>query len=112
MRQLITEEQIQAAFDFLNQNSEDIGAARAMQIRTEYRAKAVLARLMLLSTERTDQARKAWATAHPEYAEACEAHANAEGEFEKLRDFRNKCTLLLECYRTIEASHRTLARIR
>jgi hypothetical protein len=112
MRQLITEEQIQAAFDLLHEKSDEVAAARAMQVRCEYKAKAVLARLTLASPERTDQSRKAWATAHPEYAEACEAHAVAEGEWERMKDRRSKVEALLEAWRTLEASTRALTRIR
>jgi hypothetical protein len=112
MKQLISEEQIQAAFDLLHEKSDDIAAARAMQVRTDDRKKAVLSRLILASPERTEQSRKAWATAHPEYAEACEAHAIAEGRWEEMKDRRARVIALLECWRTLEASQRGLARMR
>jgi len=107
---LLTHEQVQAAFDVLTSSSEAAGAARGMVIRTEYKAKRVFARLYLQSTEKTADARKAWATCHEEYDAACEAHAAAEDEWERLKDQRNKAELIIEAWRTMSSNERGIMR--
>ena len=47
MSSLLREDQVQAAFDWLHENSDRIGAARGQVIRLEYKVKRVLARKML-----------------------------------------------------------------
>lgn len=111
MSRLLTESQVQAAFDYLSESGDDIGAARAMVIRTEYKVKRVYARLYRQAPESTIDAKKAWVVCQGEYEEACEAHAQAEGRWETLRDERNKAQLILECWRSIEASSRSLSRV-
>jgi putative IMPACT (imprinted ancient) family translation regulator len=109
-RRLLTADQVQAAFDVITANSEATGAARGMVIRTEYKAKRVHARLTLSSPEKTDAGKKAWATAHDEYAEACEAHAQAEQQWEYLKDQRNKAELVIEAWRTMSSNERGITR--
>ena len=107
---LLTEEQVQTAFDWLHENSERIGAARGMVIRTEYKAKRVLARKML-QAQGPEWQRKAEAACDPEYEAACEAHAHAEEQWEYLRDQRNKCELILEAWRTMSANDRGIRKV-
>lgn len=109
-RPLLTEKQIQSAFDLLNESGDEIGTARAMVIRLGYKVKAVQARLTRMAPESSLEAKKAWATAHAEYAEVCEQHAEAEGRWEKLKDQRNKAELILECWRTLSANDRGVVR--
>lgn len=109
--QLLTEAQVQAAFDWLLQSSAKIGAARAMVLRREYRAKAVHARLLLQAPDGPMERKKAWATAHEAYEQACADHADAVEAWECLQDERNKTALILEAWRTISANDRGLRRV-
>jgi len=93
-------------------NSDAMGAARGMQIRTEYKVGQTRARLMRQSSESSADKRRAEAEASDEYAEACEKHAAAEAEWERLRDQRNKCELIIEAWRSIQANERGLQRFR
>lgn len=108
---LLTEEQVQAVFDRLNENGDAVGAARAMQIRAEYKVKKVHARLYRQAPAESIESKKAWVQMQDEYIQACEAHADAEGHWEKLKDERNKGELLFEAWRTIQANDRGFRRI-
>lgn len=109
-QRLLTREQVQTAFDVLTQPSANVGAARAMVIRTKYKTEKVWARLYRSSPEKTIDARKAWADEHEEYEAAMEAYAEAEGRWEELRDQRNKAELILEAWRTMSSNERTVMR--
>jgi hypothetical protein len=111
MRDLIPEEAVQAAFDWLRENSQVVGGARANLIRAEFRAKRVHARLMRHATGAMEL-RKAQATDSEEYAEAMEQLARAEEIWETLKDKRSKAEAILEAWRTQEASQRGLRQVR
>lgn len=108
---LLSEEQVQAAFDWLTENEDKIGAARGMVIRTKYRVERVEARLILQSLETSEAKRKAWARSHETYEDACEAHAAAEEVWARLQDQRDRCYVIIEAWRTIAANERGLRRI-
>lgn len=109
-RRLLTEDQVQAAFDVLTANSDAIGAARGMVIRTEYKVKRVFSRLYMNSDEKTNDGKKSWAICHPEYGQACEEHAQAEERWEYLKDQRNKAELVIEAWRTMSSNERGIMR--
>jgi hypothetical protein len=109
-QRLLTREQVQAAFDVLTRPSSDVGAARAMVIRTKFKAEKVWARLLRTSPAGSMDIRKAWADEHDEYEEAMEAYAAAEGRWEELRDARNKAELVMEAWRTMSSNERTVMR--
>lgn len=111
MRNLIPEEAVQAAFDWLNQNSDLVGGARANLIRAEYKAKRIHARIMR-HEQGAMELRKAKATDSDEYAAAMEDLAHAEGVWETLKDRRSKAEAILEAWRTQEASQRGLRQVR
>ncbi len=108
---LLTEEQVQAAFDWMLSNSMATAAARAMVLRTEFRMKKVHARLMLNADGAMD-IRKATATCHPEYETASEAYFAAEEEWTKQLEQRRKCELIIEAWRTQSSNERGIARMR
>lgn len=107
---LLTEEQVQSAFDWLLESGAQIAAARAMVLRCEYRAKAVRARMELNAPDGPMDRKKAWALCQTEYQKACEDHVEAIHEWERLSDQRNKVQLILECWRTMQANDRGLRR--
>lgn len=107
---LITQEMAQAAFDWLASNSDDVAHARGALIRAEYRTKKVMAKEFLKADGGSVDARKAAATCSNAYQEACEDHAKAEADWEKLRDQRNKFELLIEAWRTMQSNERGLVR--
>lgn len=106
---LITQDMAQAAFDWLASNSDDVAHARGSAIRAEYRVKKIMAK-EFLKAEGSVDVRKATATCSAEYEEACENHAKADAQWEKLKDQRNKFELLIEAWRTQASNERGLVR--
>ena len=106
---LITQEMAQAAFDWLASNSDDVAQARGALIRAEYRVKKIHAKEFLKADGSVD-VRKSVATCSAEYEDACEDHAAADAQWEKMKDQRNKFSLLIEAWRTQNSNERGLMR--
>lgn len=109
--QLITDEVLDAAFEWLLNSSQEIASARGNLIRAEYKTKRIFSRLFSNASGTVDQ-RKAYATDHPEYADAQEALAVAEEAWERAKDQRNRAELIVEAWRTEQASRRIVDKIR
>jgi hypothetical protein len=110
-QRIITDEVAQMAFDYLNTESHAIGVARANTIRAEFKAKRVFARLFRQASGSVE-ARKMWATEQAEYEEAMEHYAVAVQNWENMQDSRNRAELIIEAWRTQEASGRQVRSIR
>lgn len=110
MQRILTQEQVQAAFDMLTAPSSDVGAARAMVIRKKHKASKVWARLFRQSPEKTNEAKKAWAEDHDEYDHAMEEYAEAEGRWAELADQKDKALAIMEAWRTMSSNERTVMR--
>ena len=106
---LITEQMAEAASMWLDSSSDDIAQARGAAIRAEYRVKKVMAK-QFLKAEGSNDVRKAIATCSAEYEEACEDHAKADADWEKLKVQRNKFSLMVEAWRTQQSYERGLQR--
>lgn len=107
---LITEQQVQALFHWLNERDEEYGKARGTAIRTAYRVGIIEAKLTLASDETSDAKRKAWARSHPDYIQACNEHAKAEEAWENAKEMSKRFQLLSEVWRTLNANDRTMMR--
>lgn len=109
---VITPEIAQGAFDWLLSDSAAIATARANVVRAEFGAKKAFALAYKKSTDGSIESRKMDATCSAEYTEAMERLATAEGTWERMKDQRERAKVILECWRTQEASGRTLDRFR
>lgn len=110
-RSVISDEAIEMAFTYLNEQSEQIGIARANLIRAEYKAKRVFARLFMVASGSVDS-KKMWATDNDEYAAAVENIAVATQCWETMSDQKNRAELIIKAWQTAEASGRALRSIR
>lgn len=106
MRRLVTDEMMEAALEYLATASDHIAAARGKRLRAEFKRKRIRARLMLESNQPSANMREAWAEAHELYAEACEEEVLAVEADEHARSERNKVDVIIETYRTEEATGR------
>ena len=110
MKPLLTEQQVEALFDWMNAHSEEFGLARGRAIRTKYRIDIVESKLVLDAPEATDARRKAWARTQEEYEQACNDHADAEAAWENMKEISKKFGLMSEAWRTISANDRGIMR--
>lgn len=108
---IIEEDWIHTAVEYLMGNSKIAAAAKGMVIRTDYQRKKVRAKLIRDCELPTVAMREAYADSHEDYAKACEAHARAEEEYEFHRNERNKAELIIEAWRTQQASLRGLQKV-
>ena len=104
-RRVISDEAVEMGFHYLNDSSEEIALARANQIRAEFRAKKVFARMFKHSAGSVEM-RKAIAMDSDEYAAAMEDVAIAEATWERMKDQRNRAELIIKAWQTFEASDR------
>jgi hypothetical protein len=116
---IITEELVQLAFDWLNQAPEHVAAKRVAVMaaqrkirRLEKAEKRVMARLCR-SMEGSVESRKWAALCHSDLEKAevelDKAEAEAEervGEWEAVLDQREKCKMVIEAWRTQSATNR------
>jgi hypothetical protein len=101
----------QRALDFLLENAEEAGRARAQMIYMEHFRKSELARLKRESPERTDAGKEAWARAHEDYQVVLDAQWEATRKFEELSWRRTHAEATLEAWRTRSANNRGAGRI-
>lgn len=107
----ISEAAVDGAFHWLLSASDEIASARGNKIRKEYIAKRVFAR-MFIHASGSIEMKKAIAMDSDEYAAAMEDVAVSEEVWEKMCDQRNRAQLIIEAWRTSEASQRAIQRLR
>jgi hypothetical protein len=105
----LTQEVVEAAFEWLTGSSDDISNARAQVLRMEYKAKRVQARLFLNGTG-SIESRKAQALDSDEYANAMENYFEAVKEWERMDDQRDRARTIIEAWRTASATERAIGR--
>jgi hypothetical protein len=103
---LISDEAIEAALEYLATSVDLTAAARGQRVRAEFNRKQTRAMLMLRSPESSAAMREAWAESHADYRAACEDEAKAVEADEWHRAKRNQCDMVIEAWRTEQASHR------
>lgn len=103
----------QAALDFLLENADAAGQARAQMIYMEHFRKVELARLKKEAPPdiRTDAAREGWARTHPDYLTVLDAQWEAVRIFESLSWRKTHAEATIEAWRTRAANQRGAGRM-
>lgn len=109
MNQLITDQMVHAAFDWLQDNGDRAAHAKAMRVKAEYGTKRARAQAFLES-EGTVAEREAKALMSDAVRDAMLAEVNAIEADEKMRAQRDKCQVIIDAWRTESASARMLVR--
>jgi hypothetical protein len=102
---VIDEERMSNAMEFLATTDQDYAIAKADMLRGELLAKRARARIFITS-EGSVEARKAGAEIHVEVCAADDELIRATLEFEALRAKRQRAELVVEVWRSLEASRR------
>lgn len=110
MKPIITDEQAQAAFDWLQENAAAAAAARAQRERMEYKVKQVKARAFL-EAEGTVAEREHKAVAADEYDQVIDQLIGAVNQDEFHRNQRNKCEAIISAWQTCKSTERAFARV-
>lgn len=105
----LTQEVVDSAFEWLTGESDAIANARAQVLRTEFKAKKVMARLFL-HAQGSVESRKAQALDSDEYETAMENYFEAVKEWERMDDQRDRARTIIEAWRTASATERAIGR--
>jgi len=106
--ELVSDADVEKALDWLRDNANEIGAAKAVAIKTERMTKHIRALLMKEHADLPVSAQEREALADPRYLDAIAAEATAAGEFEKLRSLREAAAMKIEVWRSAGANFRAM----
>jgi hypothetical protein len=98
---------MEAAMEFLAETDDPYAQAKAGVLRAEILTKRVRSRVFLVGSGSVES-RKAEAEGHPDVIEADESLCAATLAFETLKAKRSRAEILIDVYRTLEASRRRL----
>lgn len=107
MRQLVTDDMVHAAFDWLHENVDRAAHAKAMRVKAEYATKKAKAHAFLDATG-TVAEREAQALMSEEVAEAMREEVMAVESDEAFRNQRDKASIIIDAWRTEQSNLRTL----
>lgn len=106
--QLVSDTDVERALDWLRDNADEIGKAKADAVRTERMTKHVKALEMKKHAGMPVSAQEREAYASEAYVQATEREAVAAGEFEKMRGLREAAALKIETWRSASANYRAM----
>lgn len=109
MNQLISDQMVHTAFDWLNENGDRAAHAKAMRVKAEYATKRAKAQAFL-DSDGTVAEREAKALMSDAVHEAMLAEVTAIEADEKMRAQREKCSVIIDAWRTEQSNLRTMAR--
>jgi len=107
-RDVVSRDEVRSALEYLRRSASQFGNARAKATFKANALKAKEAELFLASTEKTADAKKAAARAHPEWMEAASEEAMAVGEVEEIAALRAAAEQRCRLYQTQQADHRDM----
>lgn len=108
MNQIVTDEQVEAALDWLRDNAKAIGQAKRDSVKAEHMLKHTKAIAMKLHGELPVSAQEREAYASAQYVNAIDEAAAAAGVFEEMRSMREAAALKIEVYRSSSANYRAM----
>jgi hypothetical protein len=105
---IVTDEDVEKALDWLRDNAQDIGDAKAELVEASHMLKVVKALRMKFDNDKPISHQEREALASEEYRKALERDAKAAGEYERLRALREAAALKIEAWRSEQANYRAL----
>jgi len=112
VKQLITDEQIEAVFAYLRDGAEVAAQAKADVSIADFRVEKAFSELLLQAPKGLPaDMRKAWAKAHPDYEKAVIIAAECEKQLELHRRLLMQATATIDAWRTQSSSERALGRM-
>lgn len=105
---IVTDESIERALDWLRDNADEIGAAKHAAVKSEHMLRHHKAIAMKLSGEKNVSAQEREAYASEAYGKAIDTCADAAGHYEKLKALREAAALRIEVWRSSSANYRAM----
>ena len=107
---LVSEEMVQQAFDWLNENASTSAAARANRVRAEYHTKAIRSEVFL-EKEGNNLERESKTFKDRRYKDAVRDEMKALEEDQFHINQRNKCMAIIDAWRTEQSNYRAMQRV-
>lgn len=104
----ISEDDVEAALDWLRDNATTIGAAKERAVKAGHMVKHIKALVMKQHNGAPANAQEREALADPLYVAALEEDAKAAGEYEKMKALREAAALKIETWQTMSANYRAM----
>lgn len=108
MEKFISEDEVEAALDWLRDNASAIGRAKEEAFRTEHMLKHVKALAMKFHLGMPVSAQLREAEASSQYLAAIESAAIAAGNLTKMYSLREAAALKIESWRSASANYRSM----
>lgn len=105
---LVSEADVEKALDWLRDNAEDIGRAKAEAVKAEHMLKHTKALAMKLHGALSVSAQEREAYASDQYLMALERSAEAAGEYERLKSLREAASLKIGAWQSMSANYRAM----
>lgn len=105
---IVTEESVERALDWLRDNADEIGEAKRCAVKYDHMLKHVRAVAMKSHLDLPVGAQEREALASEVYKKAIEHAANAAGEYEKMKALREAAALRIEVWRSSCANFRSM----
>jgi predicted transcriptional regulator len=102
---VVDEKKLEAAMEFLAETDDHYAKIKALMLRCEIICKRVRARIYL-TAEGSVESRKAAAEVHDEAIGADDTYIGALTEFESLKAKRSRAEIVIDVWRSLEASRR------
>lgn len=105
---IVSEEEVQKALNFLRDNAEELSLAKQRAVKAEHMLKHLEATLFRSSEAGSADARRAEARASERYLSQAIEEAVSHGELAKLYALREAASMLIEAWRSQEATLRSV----
>lgn len=106
--QLVSDDDVEKALDWLRDNAESIGEAKRQAVLTEHMIRHVKALAMKHSGESAVSAQEREAYASQQYLDAINRCADAAGKFETMKSLREAADSKIEAWRSMGANYRAM----
>lgn len=106
--ELVSDADVEKALDWLRDNAQEIGEAKANCVRTEKMVKHIKALEMKRHNGLPVTAQEREAYASDKYLEALELEARAAGHYEAMKALREAAALKIETWRSASANYRAM----
>lgn len=105
---LVSDADVEKALDWLRDNADVIGQAKAEAVRADHMLKHIKALAMGLHAGIPVSAQEREAFASEQYKTAIDTASKAAGEYERLKSLREAAALKIEAWRTASSNYRSM----
>lgn len=105
---LVSDADVEKALDWLRDNADEIGRAKADAFKADAMIKHTKALAMKLHGALSVSAQEREAYASDQYLMAIDRAAEAAGEYERLKSLREAAAMKIEAWRTASSNYRSM----